>query len=124
MNRFCNKTIKRKSFGEVKCLLFEWHQGEHSHRQAPEEPPLERQLQILQVAAENPEAHLWSCICTYSGGGWITWMVDAGLLTEEPQIGRYAGETVFSYGGFSWSSPAPFNRITDKGRELLAHHAP
>ena len=82
-------------------------------RQEPVEPPLNRQLQILELLAEEPTAHLWSRI-------WMTWMADAGLITEDVSS-RY---NTYQYGGFSWADMAPRNSITEKGRALLAHHAP
>lgn len=102
------------------CLLLEGHKGPHSKRQAPQEPPQEKLIQILELAA-RPVGHLWTWIWTFSNGGWITWMVDEGLLTETlKRDGGYG----YSYGGFSWSSLAPDNQITEKGRALLAYHVP
>jgi hypothetical protein len=99
--------------------LMKGHDGPHQHRQEAEQPSLQQQIRILEIAVDC--YHLWSSIWIFSCGGWITWMVDEGLLTEEPQE-RY--ETGFTYGGFSSSGMAPFNHITEKGKQFLAYHIP
>ena len=115
MKKYCYKKI-----GDRNCLRLEGHEVECSDRQEPVEPPLNRQLQILELLAEEPTAHLWSRIWTFADGGWLTWMADAGLITEDVSS-RY---NTYQYGGFSWADMAPRNSITEKGRALLAHHAP
>jgi hypothetical protein len=52
-------------------------------------------------------------------------MVEHGLLTEEPYEGTMEGSHLFEglYFGFSWSGMAPHNKITDKGRALVAQNA-
>ena len=117
MKEFCHVR-----FADTRCLLTEGHDGPHSERQAPEEPPLDRQIQILEIA-DDPvtNGYLWTRIWTFSNASWMTWFADQGLLTEEP-LERYGKEDCYYYGPFSWSSMAPKNRITDKGREFLRLH--
>ncbi len=114
MTEYCWKKI-----GNHRCLLEKKHKGPCAIRHLAQEPPFDRLLRILELSAQGV-AHLWSYIWTYSNAGWMTWMVDNGYLTEE--IRREEG--TYQYGGFSWSGLAPYNRITEKGRELLKFHAP
>lgn len=116
MSEYCWKRVE-----DQRCLLFKGHSGVCNKRQSPEQPPLDKQIWILEIAADGSTFHLWARIWTFSNSAWLTWMVDEGLLTEEPQE-THGGDYV--YGGFSGAIMAPFNRITEKGRAMLAHHIP
>lgn len=90
---------------------------EHLYRPDSIEPPLKKMLMILERAGSLSVGNLWQNVWTYSDARWIIWLVDNGYLTE---IGGRSHEGF--YGGFAWSSCAPLNTLTDKGRAFLSEH--
>jgi hypothetical protein len=92
---------------------------DHLFRQEAVDPDLNNKLKILELALDDKVDHVWAWAWTYMKPGWMVWLVENGYLTEEHHSTFYEG----LYMGFSWSGSAPYNRITEKGRALVAQHA-